>query len=1274
VSLAGALRWVKKSSIRTTRVLAWTVTVLGLLCAAIVLSLRYWILPNIDSYRDDIAAALSRAANARVTIGHVAGEWQGYRPYLKFENVTVYGKTGEPALELARVESTLSWRTLLTGGVHFHALDIYRPTLELRRDENGAVSIAGLDVKSDAHGAGFGEWILQQPDLEVHDAVVSWTDEMRGAPTLELTAVNLQIINRGRRHRFGLRAVPPPQIATPIDIRGDLRGPRDEVLSHWNGKFYVQLEHADFAAWGAWLSMPVELTRGSGAARVWLTFARDELTEAIADVTLTDVRGRLRQDRPMLDLGHVRGRIAWRTLASGFELATTRLSLTSGGTVLAPADFLLRHTLDRDGTGQTELRANALHLAPALALVDALPLDDALRKELQAYSPRGTLHDVVVKWRGEWSAPQQYSARGRFESLAINRVGNMPGVGGLSGNVDATEKGGTLHVIGQRATLDMPRVFAEPLVADTLTAQVGWTRSARRDEFRFNNVSFSNPDAAGNVSGSYRTVREGRGEIDMTGSLSRADARGIVHYLPVTGFHRLRPWLERAIVAGHSNDVRFRIKGNLDEFPFRDEKRGIFNLSAKVTGGTLDYAERWPRIENMEGDVLFRSTRMEFTARQASVYGVKVAKVQGEVPDLKAIPEMLSVRGEAEGPSSDFIQFIGNSPVDEMLDRFTEGVHAEGRGRLTVSLTIPISQFSASKVAGAYQFAGNNVVFDRGFAPFEQASGRIEFTEQSIRVPGVTGTWLGGPVSLSASSQRDGMRVALQGRANADIVRKIGGPSWTQHLKGATDWRGVVTLRKKVADLTIESNLQGVSSALPAPFSKAAADAVPFRYERRVLAANQDRISFVYGDVVKAELVRRDDGKEMLIERGAVRLGPGEVGELDKPGLWVRGALREIDFDEWLALTRGTDDGSSVTLGGIDVKLGEVDFFGRRFHELTVNATPQGGATQIALAGRELEGTVNWRAEGRGRLNARFKKLALIAPEAKDRAEQIKSVDPKPRELPALDIVVDEFQHGQKQLGRLELNAVPQDRDWKIEKLRIANADAVLTADGVWQSWLTQPRTQVNVRLDVTDVGKALARWGMPPGIRSGTAKIEGHLGWSGSPQDFDYPTLAGQLVVDAGNGQFVKLEPGLAKLLGVVSLQALPRRLSLDFRDVFSEGFAFDSIMASVKIERGIASTENFRMQGTSARVAMAGEIDIARETQKLRVRVTPHISDGVSIAGALIGGPVAGVAAFLAQKMLKDPLEQLVSFEYNVTGNWPDPQVAKVERPPVAVNESIP
>jgi uncharacterized protein YhdP len=150
--------------------------------------------------------------------------------------------------------------------------------------------------------------------------------------------------------------------------------------------------------------------------------------------------------------------------------------------------------------------------------------------------------------------------------------------------------------------------------------------------------------------------------------------------------------------------------------------------------------------------------------------------------------------------------------------------------------------------------------------------------------------------------------------------------------------------------------------------------------------------------------------------------------------------------------------------------------------------------------------------------------------------------------------------------------------------------------------------------------------------------------------------------VLEAAKGQFVKLEPGIGKLLGILSLQALPRRISLDFRDIFTDGFAFDEIIGSIKISQGIASTENLRIAGPAARIVMGGEVDLAKETQRLRVRISPSLSEGVSIAGALIGGPVAGVAAYLAQKVLKDPIEQLASYQYSIAGTWNEPLVSKL------------
>jgi uncharacterized protein YhdP len=291
--------------------------------------------------------------------------------------------------------------------------------------------------------------------------------------------------------------------------------------------------------------------------------------------------------------------------------------------------------------------------------------------------------------------------------------------------------------------------------------------------------------------------------------------------------------------------------------------------------------------------------------------------------------------------------------------------------------------------------------------------------------------------------------------------------------------------------------------------------------------------------------------------------------------------------------------------------------------------------------------------------------IPAAAPSASQAASHESQSQTEPGDLPALDITAEQFIVKDRPLGRLEVAAVPEGRDWRLERLLLSNPESNLTLDGVWQLTLPRPTTRVNLRLETSDIGKLLTRLGQPEGVQRGTAKLEGSLSWNGSPYELDYPTMTGNLALEAAKGQFVKLDPGIGKLLGVMNLQSLPRRVSLDFRDVFSEGFAFDEIVGAAKIDRGNASTENFRVRGPAASIVMRGEVDLAQETQNLRVRITPQLTESVAIAGALIGGPIVGAAAYLAQKVLKDPFGQAASFEYDVTGKWSEPTVKRVPRP---------
>ncbi len=1262
-----SLKWVRVSSLWTYRVLTWGVLAAGFAFAAAVLGMRYWILPNVGEYRADIERVISEAAGRKVEIGDIRANWDGLRPKLVLERVRVLDAEGRPALELPRVDNTVSWLSLLTLQLRFYALDIHRPTLEVRRDPAGRISVAGVALSGGLGGNEFAGWLLRQRDIEIIDASVAWTDEERSAPRIEFRHVNLHIIHRGSHHRFGLQAMPPSELAAPIDLRGDVVGDGVESLAGWSGRLFLQLEYVDIAAWRQWLPFPVRFPRGKGAVRSWLSFSDRQLTGATADVHLVDVRTQLAADLPELDLTQLSGRIGWKSSREGFEFTTSQLAMTTtGGLKLYPSSLRLRMTAGARGAAPDgEFQVDELSLEPLVALADRLPLGEETRKQLARFAPRGGLRDVAVQWRGDWRKPVEYGVKGRFAGLALGHVDKMPAFRGLSGSMEATEKGGTLYVNSQKAAIELPKLFKEPLPLDVLTAHVRWERLAGETEVRLNSVAFSNSHAAGTLFGRYRTTEGSRGHIDLTGRLTRADARFVPLYMPLTISEGTREWLDTAIIAGESTDVSLRVKGNLDEFPFTDGDGGIFQVVAKVTGGTLNYATDWPRIENLSGDVIFRGKRMDINARRGTLSGVALERVRVEIPDLIVHDELLRLAGQAQGPTADFLGFIEKTPVNETMGRFTEGWQATGAATLELKLEMPLRALARSKVEGVFRFERNTIRIHSGVPPVEQASGRVEFTESSVAARNVHGVALGGPVTITTTSKEGGaVLVGVNGRIDTD--RMPGGkdqPDWVQHLRGSTDWRASITVRGRNADIVAHSDLKGMAVYLPPPLFKPPGETWPLRLESRAIGPGEGQIGVSVGKILNMKLVRRTDGPAASISRGVVTFG-GPAAEPERDGIWLNGTIPALDVDGWLALLRRPAQPVDTRWGGIDLKLNTVDALGRRYSDLAIHAVAQtDGTWRSSLVGKEFEGTLLWQPQGRGRITARMKRLAIPAPSpATLRAPAAATQNPRDLDLPALDITADEFTLGGNNLGSLEVAALPQGPDWRIERLRIANPESTFTLDGVWQGWLAAPRTQVNIRLDAKDAGKLLDRLGYPDGLKRGTAKLEGTLNWQGSPYSIDYPTLSGYLVLDAQKGQFGKINPGVGKLLGVVSLQSLPRRVSLDFRDIFSEGFAFDEIVGPVKIERGIAVTDNFRIQGPAARVVMKGKVDLARETQELRVQVTPYLSESVSIAGALIGGPVAGVATLLAQKMLKDPIDKIAAFEYDVTGTWKDPQVAKV------------
>jgi len=1267
---------------RLVRAVGWSLVGLYFVAAIGVLGLRFFVLPRVGEYRTEIARIVSDAVGERVEIGGVDANWFALHPRLELRDVRVLDRHGDVALELPFAGATLAWRSLVYGELRFRSLVLDRPELRMRRDRDGHLFIAGLALRPTEHydDSGVADWLIDQGEIVIRQARIVWTDELRSAAPLQLEKVSFVLENQGSHHRFALRAEPPRELAAPLDVRGDLVGRAAGPIDAWQGRVYVASTFVDLAAWHQWVDYPFEVNSGRGALTAWLAFRGRTLTELSADVALANVSARLAHDLDVLELASVQGRIGTRARHPSFAISDLLRSreltyeaygeqlamVTRSGVAFGPTDF--RATWKPAGESHAqrgELFLRSVGIAALAHLGSHIPLPEELRRAIAGIDPQGRLDDVFLSWVGDLQAPVSYRARSRFTGLGMQPWKGVPGFAGLSGTVEATEQGGNMFIDAPGVTVSAPELFPEPpLRFDVLTARLGWTRTEPGIELRIDDLVVENDDLAGALSGTYRSTRDSPGTVDFTANVVRAAGPAVYRYIPAIGV-RLRTWMKEAIYAGTATDGVIRVQGDLADFPFYDGKGGIFRIAGNATGAALRYADGWPEISGITGDFEIDSQAIHIRATSGDILGAHVRSARAEVPDAFSDDERMSVAGEVEGDTVEFLKFIDRSPVKQMISGFTEGWSAQGRGKLALKIALPFARVNETKLAGSYRFNDNRLLPGPEIPELAALNGTVTFTEDSVRASAMRAEIHGGPLAFDFMTRGDST-IALHGVGRFDaerLARDVGFPL-AERLQGGADYRLDMTFRGKHADFSVESDLVGVALDLPAPFGKARTDPWPSKVERIIGQAaaagggRRDMVNVSLGTLVNAQLETRVAAGVSTLERGAIGVGAAKVAVPTEPGVLVAVDLPELDLDTLGRLVprnvAATPVAEAVT--AVTLRSDTLMAFGRGFHDVTLNAQRSGSEWQAQARSQEVVGRLAWRPEGRGALVARLERLELP-----DAGQPGPSARDTFNELPALDIVANSVFRSGRYLGRLEVVAVNQGDNWRIKRCELRAPEGAIVAQGSWRPRDVLPeQTAVSFKVETTDAGKYLSRFGYTDAVARGEGTMQGELTWNGPPHGIDYATLNGRVRLGAGKGQFLKAEPGISRLLGLLSLQSLSRRSVGDFGDVLEKGFAFDSIAATANVSRGVMNTQDFIMVGPSAAITMKGTTDIAQETQKLELRVVPDVGGGVAAAAGLaLLNPLIGAGTLLAQQLFKNPIGEMIALEYDVTGTWHDPKI---------------
>ncbi|CAN5310944.1 YhdP family protein [soil metagenome] len=989
-----------------------------------------------------------------------------------------------------------------------------------------------------------------------------------------------------------------------------------------------------------------------------------------------------------------------------------------------------------------ETHTPSIDLVPLVRIARQLPLPEAMATRLDRLDPRGRITDLDYRWSGSLAKPDTVDLKAGFDKLGLNGAASStapkpgetwnpgtPGFNNMTGSIEFADGRGRLQLDSAGSSFSYPGVFEEPeLKLEEVRLDAAWVRGEDGLAIDVAHLDWSNLETGGSFSGNWHSPwRPGArfpGTIDLDGRLDRVDAAAVHRYLPLSIPQGVRHWVRDGISAGRYEGVDVRVRGDLRHFPFANERDGEFRIAGRLSDGRLDIepgvhaadgsAPAWPLIESIRGELSFERNGFALTQAAGRSHGALIERTSARIADYSKPDHLIEIDGQINGNLADLLGYTRASPIDGWIGNVFEQASGAGTARLGLSMQLALHDPKQTRVRGDLELNDNTLAMGV-VPPFDRLSGRVTFDERSARVPDAHAMFMGGPIRLSTRTEPAAgsaapaqFAVHAEGTLSADALRDYLNFSVLDSTSGSAPYAGDFTVREGKPALQLNSTLAGFASTLPAPARKPAEATMPLTLSLETNAGSvattmRELWNLRVGDDLHLMLERdRKLGADPQVVRAAI--GAGAPASLPAESSFALVKLPELDVDAWRRVLmpdagRKTATGApaSVTALPLPAMLaGSTDSLrigGKQIEHVTAGATlGEAGAIAINVESPNAEGTVTWPAPTQqlpgGRVVARLFRLIVPpvpaatpdgpAPAANSNVDDLIDYSSGKTELPAFDVIVDDFELRGRNLGRIEVQGQAQAvasstdgvREWQLSKLSLSTPEAHLQATGSF----ARSFTRLAFRLDAGDLGKFLDRMGAPGTIRDGTLRLSGKAQWKGSPLGIDVPTLDGDVTLRVGRGQFLRTEPGIGRLIGVLSLQSLPRRLTLDFRDLFSEGFAFDRVDATVQLHQGVASTQDFKMTGVAATVLMDGHADLGRETQDLRVVVLPDINaGGASIAYGLLVNPVIGIGTFLAQLLLREPLAQAFSNEYRITGPWADPQVDKIDdRKPIPAGPS--
>lgn len=961
-----------------------------------------------------------------------------------------------------------------------------------------------------------------------------------------------------------------------------------------------------------------------------------------------------------------------------------------------------------------------------------LPIPNRIRQILERSEPSGELNDLSITWSerksdipfiGGFISGQgpKFDISGKLNNVSMKRYQDaIPGITNLSGTIVANQDQGNITINSKNMQLWIDEFLVDPkMTFDFATGKVNWSLKNKQWLIGFQDLVLSNRDLALNAKGNYLIGKDKAPDnIDLAIQFDRADIQSIYRYLPAEMSKDARTYIEKAFTSGQIKNGSLKIKGDPNQAPFETPGSGELVVNLPISKAVFRPAPlfpankgSWPEFIDLEGQVTMQQAKLTVAVQNARYQSLQIQNVNAEIANVSSKQASVNLKGEIRGPISQMMDYLRTTPVLLQRPTLASNLKLSGAGKLDLGFNLPLQNTDDLKL-NALLHLDNNSVQWADLESFNKVQGTVRLTEDLPRFEQLNAEFFGGTLSLkhnAATSQNKKDGYDLSGKVDLSRLKnhfsdKAGAQSrqLLNALTGNLAFRGNLGLTSKMTELNLDLDLNAMGSNLPQPLSKKIGSNLKgqFQYQSIFNDGTNNRTSQWSGQIGKIINLAGKINTQGVMVQG---IGIDTPASLPEKGIGISLQADDLNVDDWhsllypkiennpLAKQKASQstikDSSGKDADGLstfNARVKNATALNRQWPNLNLNAKLVDGAWQIQAKSPRLEGQVQYQERpGFDIIKGKLIRLAIPPSSSsntpdpasakvfnKDSKIQSTSKTVPLNSIPELDLNIGEFSIDQYKPGAVIINTRNSPNLITIQNLQVINPYAVSIITGEWTADTqgANERVVIDVSSQIKDLGAVVAYWGSPKAVEGGKGTVTAKIDWSGSPYEPSFDTLGGKLNINLENGRLLQVDSGIAKVIGVFSLQSLLKFATLDIQgslgNVVTAGTSFNTLSGDFVIRNGVARTQNFTMQLNQARVATSGLVNVPKQTQDLRITIFPTIDATAGALALFAVNPIVGASALIGQYLISNQLNRSLQSDYLVQGSWDKPDVIPLDQ----------